>query len=146
MIDDQRTYLDYPFVGVGIVVWKEDRFLLIRRGKAPRKGEWSIPGGRQEIGETVRETAVREVKEETGLEVAVAGLIDVVDSIRRDADDRIEFHATLIDFAAHWLSGEVEAGSDAMAVGWFTLDDLSNLSLWSETERIIRESANFIDD
>ena len=118
----------------------------IKKDQDVHQGKWNGLGGKFLPKETPEECVIREVKEETGLEVAVAGLIDVVDSIRRDADERIEFHATLIDFAAHWLSGEAEAGSDAMAVGWFTLDDLSNLSLWSETERVIRESANFIDD
>jgi len=65
--DNPRSYLDYPFVGVGVVVWKADKFLLIQRGKQPRLGQWSIPGGRQELGETVQETAIREVLEETGL-------------------------------------------------------------------------------
>ena len=105
-------------------------------------GEWSIPGGRQELGETVRDTAIREIMEETGLEVAVAGLVDVVDSIRTDSDERIEFHATLVDFAARWIGGEAVAGSDAMGVGWFKLEDIQALNLWSETERIIRESAD----
>lgn len=124
------------------MVWKGDQFLLIRRGKQPRIGEWSIPGGRQELGETVREAAVREIKEETGLDVEVAGLIDVVDSIRNDSDERVKFHATLIDFAARWIGGEAVAGSDAMGVGWFRLSDLDSLKLWSETERIIRESVD----
>lgn len=139
--DDQRTYLEHPFVGVGVVVWQDDQFLLIKRGKPPRMGEWSIPGGRQMLGETVREAAAREIKEETHLEIEVAGLVDVVDSISRDDDGRVKFHATLVDFAARYVSGETKADDDAMDVGWFRLDDLASLELWTETERIIRESA-----
>jgi len=70
---DKRYYLDFPFVGVGVVVWKDDEFLLIRRGKEPMRGAWSIPGGRQNLGETVKEAAIREIREETGLEI-VEGL------------------------------------------------------------------------
>ena len=138
---DRRTYLEHPFVGVGVVVWRGDEFLLIRRGKEPRLGEWTIPGGRQDLGETVRETAVREILEETSLHIEIAGLVDVVDAINHDDGGRVRFHATLVDFAARWSGGEAKAGSDAMGVGWFRLEDLPDLGLWEETIRIIRESA-----
>jgi len=138
---DKRTYLDYPFVGVGAVVWRGDEFLLVRRAKEPRRGEWTIPGGRQDLGETVRETAIREIMEEAHIEIEIAGLVDVVDAINHDSQGRIRFHATLVDFAARWTGGEAKAGSDAMGVGWFRLEDLPDLGLWDETNRIIRESA-----
>jgi 8-oxo-dGTP diphosphatase len=125
-------------------VWRADEFLLIQRGKPPRMGEWSIPGGGQELGETVRETAIREVREETGVEIQVGGLIDVVDSLRRDNEGRVAFHITLVDFAARWVAGDPVAGDDAMGVGWFTLDDLPRLGLWTETERVIRASRSLI--
>ncbi len=145
MESDARTYLDYPFVGVGVVVWRDDKFLLIQRGKPPRQGDWSIPGGRQEWGEKLEETAIREVAEETGVEIKVVGLIDVVDSIRRDNNDDVEFHASLIDYAAIWIDGEAAASSDASGVGWYRLSDLPDLGLWSETERIIRRSAEMLE-
>ena len=138
---EQRTYLAHPVVGVGAVVWRGDEFLLVRRGKEPRRGEWTIPGGRQDIGETVRETAIREIMEETHVQIEIAGLVDVIDAINHDQDGRVRFHATLVDFAARWTGGEAKAGSDAMGVGWFRLDDLPGLGLWDETNRIIRESA-----
>ena len=77
MKSDLRTYLDYPFVGVGVVVWRDGKFLLIKRGKPPRMGDWSIPGGRQELGETLEETAVREVAEETGVDIRVIGSVSI---------------------------------------------------------------------
>tara|TARA_B100000315_G_scaffold258243_2_gene309689 strand:- start:11941 stop:12411 length:471 start_codon:yes stop_codon:yes gene_type:complete len=138
---DERSYLEYPFIGVGVVVWKEEKFLLIQRGKPPRLGQWSIPGGRQELGEKVKDTAIREVLEETGLTVAITDFLDVVDSIQHDEDGKIYFHATLIDYAAEWVSGEAQASSDAMDLAWHSLDELAELGLWSETERIIRHSA-----
>ena len=138
---DRRYYLDFPFVGVGVVVWKNDEFLLIRRGKEPMKGAWSIPGGRQNLGETIKEAAIREIREETGLDIDIIGLIDVIDSIREDDNGVVAWHATLIDYAARHISGEAVAGDDALSVGWFTLEDLQELGLWSETVRIIRKSA-----
>ena len=143
--DDALAYPQRPQVGVGVVVWRGDEFLLIRRGKPPRYGQWSIPGGRQELGETTRETAVREIKEETNLEIELIGLVDVYDAIRVDTNGTIASHFTLIDFTAHWASGEAIAGDDAIGVGWFKLDDLAELKLWKETEHVIRASRHLID-
>ena len=139
-LPDDRAYPERPWVGVGTVVWNGEQFLLIRRGKAPRLGEWSIPGGRQELGETVRQTAIREVKEETGLDIELLDLVGVYDAIRTDDDGRVASHITLVDFAARWVSGEAVAGDDAIGVGWFTLADLPALKLWTETEHVIRAS------
>ena len=139
-----RHYPDRPFVGVGAVVWHGGRFLLIKRGKPPRRGQWSIPGGGQELGESLEEAAIREVREETGLRVEIAGLVDVVDSISRDADGRVKFHMTLIDYCAVAETDAAVAGSDAADVGWFGLEDLASLALWPETERIIRESRSLL--
>jgi 8-oxo-dGTP diphosphatase len=136
-----REYPDRPFVGVGVVVWRDDRFLLIQRGKAPRHGTWSLPGGRQKIGETVREAGLREVKEETNLDVEITHLIDVVDSLTRDEDGRVRFHYTLVDFTAEWRGGTAKAGSDAAGVRWVHPDELGRFDLWDETVRIIRMSA-----
>lgn len=139
---DTRTYPDRPIVGIGIVVWREDRFLLVRRGKSPNQGQWSLPGGAQHLGETVVEAARREIMEETGLVVDVGGLVDVADAIRTDDEGRVRFHYTLVDLVAESASGEAVAADDAEEVGWFGLAELAKLGLWSETERIIRESAH----
>jgi ADP-ribose pyrophosphatase YjhB (NUDIX family) len=126
---------------VGVVVWRDEEVLLVRRGGEPNRGQWSIPGGAQELGETVYAAAEREVMEETGLGIRILGLIDVVDGIRRDEEGRVSWHYTLIDLAAEWSGGDARAGDDAEAVGWFSLKDLPGLGLWDETERIIRQSA-----
>jgi ADP-ribose pyrophosphatase YjhB (NUDIX family) len=97
---DVRQHPDRPIVGVGVVVWRGDSFLLVRRGKEPNKGQWSIPGGAQHLGETVYAAAEREVLEETGLQVTVHGLVDVVDGIRRDSEGRVNYHYTLVDVVA----------------------------------------------
>lgn len=106
-----------PLVGVGAMVWKGDHFLLIRRGHPPRQGSWTLPGGRQELGESVEQAAVRETLEETGVEIRVLDLLAVVDLID-DADADPRYHYTVIDLEAEWLAGEPVAGDDADAVLW----------------------------
>jgi ADP-ribose pyrophosphatase YjhB (NUDIX family) len=130
-----------PLVGVGVVVLKggpgAERVLLVRRAKPPRQGGWSLPGGRQRLAETVRETARREVLEETGVEVAVGSLLDVVDSITPDGGGGVAYHYTLVDFLAEWRAGEARAGSDAAEAAWADPRDLDGYDLWDETVRII---------
>ncbi len=135
-----------PVVGVGVVVLRGGDVLLIRRGEPPRKDRWSIPGGKQERGETVRDAAHREIREETGVEIALIGLVDVVDGIRRDKTGATISHYTLIDFAAEWVSGEPVAGDDAAEARWTSLESLDDYRLWSETRRIIAGAAAMRDD
>ena len=135
MID--RRYPTRPIVGVGAVVMDSDMVLMIKRGKPPRQGSWSLPGGAQELGETIREAARREVREETGLQIEIFGLIDVVDSVRSDADDKIEYHYTLIDLAGYSVGGTLMAGGDAQDCRWFTRTEINAMDIWSETKRII---------
>jgi len=132
-----NDYPNRPIIGVGVVVFKGDRVLLIRRGKPPRAGQWSLPGGRQRLGERIEATARREVAEEAGIEIEVGPLIDVVDSITRDDQGAVEYHYTLIDLLAEWRSGEATAGHDAAEVAWADPADLASFDLWKETERII---------
>jgi ADP-ribose pyrophosphatase YjhB (NUDIX family) len=130
-----------PTVGVGVVVLKGDQVLLIRRGQPPRQGEWSIPGGTQELGETVRETAVREIMEETGLAIAHLRLIDVVDAFGKHPDGNLRTQWTLVDFRADWIAGEPRAGGDAAEAKWVSITEIEAYNLWSETVRIIRAGA-----
>ena len=135
-----RSYPNRPIVGVGAVVFRDDRVLLIKRGKPPRMGDWSLPGGMQEIGETVFEAAAREVREETGVMISDIALIDVVDSITRDDDARVQFHYTLVDVVAKWRSGEPAGGSDAIHAEFMSFAEASKLVLWRETHRIISKA------
>ena len=107
-----REYPDRPICGVGVVCFKDDQVLIVKRAKPPITWEWSIPGGGQELGETTRDAALRELKEETAIDARLIGLIDVIDSVRRDDDDKIQFHYTLVDFAAEWVAGEPVADDD----------------------------------
>ena len=136
-----REYPTRPLVGIGVVVWRGPEVLLIQRGKRPRLGEWSLPGGAQKLGETVHEAARREVREETGLEVEITGLIDVVDAIVPDGGGKIRYHYTLIDLAAEWRAGEPAPGGDAAAAIFVDASELRPYDLWGETLRIIRLSA-----
>ncbi len=138
-LQDNRRYPAHPRVGVGVVVLRPDprAVLLIRRGKPPNQGRWAIPGGGQELGETVEATARRELSEETGLAVGALHLAAIVDSIHPDATGCIVYHYTIIDFAAVWSGDVAAAGGDATELAWAGLDDLSRYDLWSEAHRVI---------
>lgn len=137
-----RSYPDRPHVAVGVVVLAQDHVLLIQRGKPPRQGQWSIPGGAQHIGEKLPQTALREVKEESGLDVELGGLIDALDYIDHDAEGRVHHHYTLIDF---WASANLDqkpiAGEDAAQAKWVPLKDIDQMGMWDETVRIIKQAA-----
>ena len=129
-------------LGVAAVIWNDQGcVLLIRRAKEPRKGQWSLPGGRLEFGETLIEGVRREVREETGLEVEILGLIDVAETIRDAEAGAANDHFVLIDYSARVISGTAVAASDAAEARWFALAELDALPLWSEMRRIIALSA-----
>ncbi len=132
-----REYPERPVVGVGIVVWHGDRVLLVQRGRPPRQGQWSLPGGAQQLGETVAEAAQRELHEETGLTVELREVVATVDLIDRDASGRVRYHYTLIDFTAEARDAALRPGDDAADARWFELAELEALGLWSETMRIV---------
>lgn len=132
-----REYPARPIVGIGIVVLKGSSVLLVRRGKPPNVGTWTLPGGAQELGETTEQAARRELLEETGLEVGELHFAATVDNIRRDTAERVRFHYTIIDFAARWETGEPMAASDVTEAAWVSLDALDLYDLWSEAHRVI---------
>ena len=134
----KREYPDVPLVGVGAIIVDRDRVVLVKRGHAPLQGEWSIPGGVLEVGETLRQAAVREVLEETGLCVEVDELLGVYDRILRDSDERTRYHYVLIDFLCRRIDGEPLGAGDAAEARWFTRDELAGLSLAPDTEDVIK--------
>jgi 8-oxo-dGTP diphosphatase len=120
----KREYPEGPIVAVGAVVLDGDRVLLVRRGKAPLAGEWSLPGGAVELGETLEGALRRELKEETGLLVEPVGLAAVLDRIHRDSAGAVEYHYVLVDYVCRAAGGELRCASDAAEVRWVTLEDL----------------------
>jgi ADP-ribose pyrophosphatase YjhB (NUDIX family) len=126
----------WPVVGVGAVVWKDDGLLLIKRGKPPMEGSWSLPGGHQEPGETVAAAVEREIREETGVAIRIVGLAGVVDLIAREGKDLL-YHYTVIDLVAEWVAGEAKAASDAEAVAWVKPDALEPYALSAQVRQII---------
>jgi 8-oxo-dGTP diphosphatase len=134
----KREYPDSPLVGVGAIVIDRGKVLLVKRGLPPLQGEWSIPGGVLEVGEMLREAAVREAAEETGLTVETADLLGVFDRVLRDEAGRVCYHYVLVDFLCHRLSGEAHAAGDADAVRWFTLAEIEKLTLADDTRDVVR--------
>ncbi|MBU4134902.1 MAG: NUDIX hydrolase [Alphaproteobacteria bacterium] len=132
------TPLPAPVPCVGVVCLRGDAVLLIRRGTPPRQGEWSLPGGRIEPGERVVDAALRELREETGVEARITGLVDVVDGLFPEAGR----HYVLIDYAAEWVSGEPAAGDDALEARFVALAQVGTLIDWPETQRVIRMAAD----
>ena len=125
-----------PLPAVGVVCFRDDEVLLIRRGRPPRQGQWSLPGGRIEPGERAIAAGLRELMEETGVTAEILGLIDVVDGLF-PADNR---HYVLIDYAARWISGEPVAGDDASEAEFFPLQAALARVEWDETRRILIEA------
>ena len=133
----RREFPELPLVGVGAIIIEGDRVLLVKRAHPPIQGQWSIPGGVLEVGEMVREAAVREAREETGLTVEPGELLGVYDRILRDAERRVQYHYVLIDFLCCRVGGELLAASDAAEVRWFRRDGLSGLHLAEDTQEVI---------
>ncbi len=140
MSREKREYPNRPYVGVGVIVFRDHEVLLIQRNKEPNKGQWSIPGGRQMLGETVAEAAQRELLEETGVNVDRLLLVDVVDAIIPDVEGKIKYHYTLVDYMGQWQSGESRPGDDAKEVRWVRLNQLSSYSLLEKTMNIIQKA------
>jgi 8-oxo-dGTP diphosphatase len=134
----KREYPDAPLVGVGAIIIEQDRVILVKRGHEPLAGSWSIPGGALEIGETLRQGAVREALEETGLTVKVRELLGVYDRILPDTDGHTRYHYVLIDFLCRKIAGDLHAAGDAAEARWFTRRELSELSLAQDTADVIR--------
>jgi len=132
-----REYPDRPLIGVGAIIVENDRVVLVKRGHPPLLGEWSIPGGVLEVGETVREAAVREALEETGLTVEPGELLGVFDRVVRDGS-RVRYHYVLIDFFCRRVAGELKAAGDADEARWFTWEEACKLPLPKDTANVIR--------
>ncbi len=135
----KRDYPDRPIVGVGAVIVDDGRALVVRRATEPLKGEWSIPGGVLELGETLRAGAVREALEETGLRVEPGEVLEVVDRIMPGEGGRTRYHFVLVDFLCRMISGEIRAGGDALDVKWVTAEELAQLTISDSAAAVLRK-------
>jgi 8-oxo-dGTP diphosphatase len=137
---DSRCYPARPIVGVGAVIVDGSRVLLVRRGNEPLKGEWSLPGGVVEVGEMLRDAVTREVLEETGLEVDVGVVVEVLDRIRRDPSGCVQYHYVLIDFLCTPSGGVLACASDAADAKWVGSDELAVYGVADSAVAVIRKA------
>jgi ADP-ribose pyrophosphatase YjhB (NUDIX family) len=132
-----REYPDHPVVGVGAVVVRDGRALIIKRAHEPRKGEWSLPGGLLELGESLTDAVRREIKEETALDIEVGPIIETFDRVHRDDAGRIRYHFVIIDFVCWPTGGDATPGSDAEAVAWVTEADIGDYKVNAHAKAVI---------
>ena len=132
-----REYPSLPLVGVGAVIVSAGKVALVKRGTPPLQGQWSIPGGMLELGETLRQAAAREALEETGLVVQPGELLGVFDRVVPDESGKVRYHYVLIDFLCRESSGAFCAGGDADEVAWFSKDQIPALPLAEDTKKVI---------
>ena len=141
----KREYPDAPVTAVGVVVLKESEVLLIRRGKEPIRGRWSLPGGAVELGETVRQAAEREILEECSVVIEATEVIEVLDAITRDDDGRIQYHYSLTELLAKFVDGVPKADSDALEVRWLNVDQLDGMDMLPISIKVIRAGVQLRD-
>ena len=137
-----REYPEYPIVGVAAVVVRADQVLLVQRGREPGKGLWGVPGGVLELGEAVVDGVRREVREECGIEIEVGPLLGVFEPQQRDDAGRLRYHYVVLDYLAHYVSGELRAADDADDARWVALDALESLPMLAETRAMIRKGVD----
>jgi mutator protein MutT len=124
-----RRYPPRPILAVGALIFQNNRILMVERGQEPLRGFWSLPGGAVETGERLEEALLREVREETGLEVANDGLHEIFERVTPDGEGRVEFHYVIVDYLCHPVGGQLQAASDASGAAWFAAGDLAGLKI-----------------
>ena len=132
-----REYPDHPVVGVGAVVVRDGKALIIKRAHEPRKGEWSLPGGLLELGESLQDAVRREIKEETSLDIQVGPIIETFDRVHRDDQGRIRYHFVIVDFVCWPTGGEAVPGSDADGVAWVTAQEIDSYQVNAHAKAVM---------
>jgi mutator protein MutT len=136
----KRLYPDQPAIGIGIVIVKNQRIVLIKRGNEPAKGKWTIPGGLVELGESNETAVIREAKEETCLDVENPRLIDVVSQVELDAEGKIKYHYVIVDYLVQVSCGNIAAASDAVELRWVALNDVETYELTPSFRRFFEKN------
>ena len=140
----KRKYPKQPIVGVGGILFLEEQVLLVKRGREPARGQWSIPGGAVDTGETLTQAVIREMEEETGIQAEPMALVKILDRIFRDGQGRVTYHYVLVDFLCRHIGGEVRAGSDALDARFIPIGDLASLDIIPVTRGVIYEAAQLL--
>jgi ADP-ribose pyrophosphatase YjhB (NUDIX family) len=133
----KREYPEFPIVGVGAVIFKDNRVLLVKRAKEPGKGLWSLPGGALELGESLVDGLKREISEEVSIEIEVGGLIRVLDRILRDQEERVRYHYVIVDYWGWMVSGQPQAGSDVSDAQFVAVAELRDMGVHSAVEETV---------
>jgi ADP-ribose pyrophosphatase len=141
----KREYPESPVVGVGAVVIKDGKVLLVKRGVDPKKGLWAIPGGSLKLGETLQEGAEREIMEETGITIRAKEPVYSFDFFERDGGGRVRFHYVIVDMMADYIGGEVQGADDALEARWVSPDELKYLEVSRNTLKILDSLKIFPD-
>ncbi len=140
VIHEDRTFPSHPRVGVGVVLLRGDRVLLVKRGSEPAKGEWSVPGGLIDVGETVEQAAHRELYEECGVTADIIKVIDIFEFIEPGENHKIKYHFIVIEILARYVGGRVRAASDAADAKWLRLDDLESVQCSNKIKKLVRKA------
>jgi 8-oxo-dGTP diphosphatase len=140
----KREYPEQPIVGVGGIIFQDERVLLIKRGSEPALGQWSIPGGAVELGETLQAAVVREILEETGIKAEPLALVKILDRIFRDKEGKVAYHYVLVDFLCRYTAGEVRPGSDALDSRFVPVVELALLDVIPATREVIYQAARLL--
>jgi len=135
----KREYPEFPRVGVGAIVIKEGKVLMIKRAAPPNKNLWAIPGGMLELGETLREGAEREIFEETHVRIKAGKPVYTFDFLEHDEEGKVRFHFLIVDLDAEYLGGEIKADDDALDVRWVAPEECQRLSVSKNTLKILRD-------
>ena len=133
----RRRYPDRPIMAVGAIVVKDGRVLLARRGKEPSYGLWSVPGGAVHLGEALKTAALREIREECGIKIDLADVVEIVERMVRDADGRIQYHYVIVDYLAHWAQGDLAPSSEVLEARWVAPEEFPQYQMTAGTVEVI---------
>ena len=141
-----RSFPQQPVVSVGAVIVDDGQVLLIKRGQPPLQGRWSLPGGVVEVGETLREALTREVREETGLEVEVGPVVEVLERIEREDGNRVEYHYVIIDYRCLVRGGRLACGSDADDARWVAASDIASFGVTAAVADVVHKALALVSE
>ncbi len=143
MIQGNPAYAQQPRPAIGAVVFKDNRVLLVQRGRPPAQGQWAIPGGNIQLGESLQAAAEREILEETGITIKATEPVYTFDAIVRDDNGQIQYHYVIVDLAADYVKGELAPGDDAADARWVTAEELATLNVSPPTLALLRDRFDF---